>query len=63
MQWPKEKGQTINCKKLHSVQFYSRVISNTLHTYIDSVSQDFLYKEVCHLNSFKSTGLKMRPQF
>jgi hypothetical protein len=61
MQWPKEKEQTINCKKLHSLQFYSRVISDTIHIDIYSVSQDFLYKEVCHLNSFKSTGLDDIP--
>ena len=42
-------------------QFYSRVNINILQLEISPVSEEFIYKELCHLNSFKSTGLDDIP--
>ena len=42
-------------------QFYSRVNINRLQLEISPVSEEFIYKELCHLNSFKSTGLDDIP--
>ena len=42
-------------------QFYSRVVSDNLNVEISPVSEEFIYKELCNLNSFKSTGLDDIP--
>ena len=41
-------------------QFYIRVNINRLQLEISPVSEE-IYKELCHLNSFKSTGLDDIP--
>lgn len=42
-------------------QFYCKVTNNNLELKLTSVNKDFIYKELCNLNSFKSTGLDNIP--
>lgn len=42
-------------------QFYSKVTNNNLQLELTHVSEDFIYKELCSLNSFKSTGIDNIP--
>lgn len=38
-------------------QFYQKVTSDKLQIEIHAVDTEFVYKQICHLNSFKSTGI------
>lgn len=42
-------------------QFYSKVTNNNLQLELTHVNEDFIYKELCSLNSFKSTGIDNIP--